>query len=149
MEIIKGEMKTFGSTKGKNKFNKNKFYFKRITTFISSLLILFGAGIITKMILLQSHYSTLQESGFINNNQYTNLAFLGTLFILNILIYELNTKLRNESIAIGFVLAITFSLTQITNHMQFQMPIQIMIFTTISNLISIPLASYIFSRLWD
>ncbi|MBW3020808.1 hypothetical protein KY334_05910 [Candidatus Woesearchaeota archaeon] len=128
----------------------NNNYSKNAVAFITSLLTLFAIGIITKLVILNNHFSALQEQGFIQEYSSASiLIYLASLFVLNIFIYELNVKLSNHPAVVGIALATIFSLPGIISSITYIIPLQITIVTVISNFVSIILASYIFEMMWE
>jgi len=133
--------------KNRNKSKKTISFIKFGITFITSFMILFGMGIITKLLFLEKYYEGLTSQGIYEITTLSLLIYIGTLIILNLFIYELNDKLNNHPVIIGLTLATIISLPTLVNSIEFLIPFQISFGLIINNYLSIILASYVFFKM--
>lgn len=143
VEIVRDEMNKVR----RHKSRKSGNYIKTGITFITSFLILFALGVITRLLILQKYYASLTKLGFYEVNTLSLLIYLGAVIILTILIYEMTEKLDNHPISIGLLLATVFSLPTLINAVYYTIPFQISYTIIVSNYISLMLASYVFAKM--
>jgi len=130
--------------KVKPKLKKQKRIFKKNIAIITSFLIMVGAEIIVRMVLLKNAFESLP---FYSPSNSLLLLYVLTLAILTFLIYQLNTRIPKSSIAIGLILATVISLPELIYQVNFTFPLSITILTILNDYFSITLASYVFETM--
>lgn len=131
----------------KRKFKMQRNYVKVGITFVTTFLILFALGIITRLLILEKYFVGLTESGFYQVNTLSLLIYLGAVIVITILIYELNEKLDNHAVSVGLFLATIFSLPTLIEGVHYAIPFQITYTIIVSNYVSLMLASYVLAKM--
>lgn len=120
---------------------------KRSVSLITTFLVLAGCGFITNKFILQPEWVVLAESGFLTPSVIAMPIYLLILAMLTFLIYELNRKISDSSIAIGVLLATVMSLPELFFVSFYAIPVQVTIWTIINNYVALTLASYVYGIL--
>jgi len=119
---------------------------KRLVAVAVPFIILLGAGMITNLIILRNAYSGLD---FLRISAFAPVMYVFALAFLSFLIFELNRKIPNSSVAIGLVLAFVISLPYLLFQFSFAVPASITVWNVVNNFFSIILASYVFYMLYS
>ena len=117
---------------------------KRTIAFLTAFIIVAGSSALIKYLIVDKYISGMT---FIVQTPLAKPVFFLAMAMVVFLIFELNKRIQNSSVAIGLVIATIMSLPELVNGFYYAIPLPVTICTIAGYFISIPIASYVFDIL--